>query len=155
MKRLALLAATGIVAGLLAGTSPASAANLLANPGFESGLSGWTCSGGSTVANPVHSGGSALAGAVSSSDTAQCTQTVSVQPSTTYSVSAWVRGNYVYLGITGGPSTWTPSAPSYSQLSLSFTTAAGQTSAQLFLHGWYGQGTYNADDVVLDGPGNG
>lgn len=155
MKRLALLAAFITVAGLVTGTTAASAANQLANPGFESGLSGWTCSNGSVVSSPVHAGSGALAGAASSSDTAQCTQTVTVQPSTTYSVSAWVRGNYVYLGITNGPSTWTPSATTYSQLSLSFTTAAGQTSAQLFLHGWYGQGTYNADDVVLDGPGNG
>jgi chitinase len=155
MKRLVLLAVLMITAGLVAGTGPASAANLLANPGFESGLSGWTCSLGSTVSSPVHSGASALAGAASSSDTAQCTQTVTVVPSTTYSVSAWVRGNFVYLGITGGPSTWTPGGTTYTQLSLSFTTAAGQTSAQLFLHGWYGQGTYNADDVVLDGPGNG
>jgi chitinase len=155
MKRLVLLAVLLVVAGLTAGTTVASAANQLANPGFESGLSGWTCSGGSTVANPVHSGASALAGAVSSSDIAQCTQTVTVVPNTTYSVSAWVRGNFVYLGITGGPSTWTPTAASYSQLSLSFTTAAGQTTAELFLHGWYAQGNYNADDVVLDGPGNG
>jgi chitinase len=155
MKGLVLLTVALITAGLIAGTGPASAANLLANPGFESGLSGWTCSLGSTVSSPVHSGASALAGAVSSSDFAQCTQTVSVQPSTAYSVSAWVRGNFVYLGITGGPSTWTPGGTTYTQLSLSFTTAAGQTSAQLFLHGWYGQGTYNADDVVLDGPGSG
>ncbi|HET9137956.1 glycoside hydrolase family 18 protein [Actinophytocola sp.] len=153
MKRTALL----VVALLLTfGVTPAAAANLLANPGFEAGsLSGWTCSGGSVVSSPVRSGSFALAGAASSSDTAQCSQTVSVLPSTTYSVSAWVRGNYVYLGITGGPQTWTPSATGYTQLSLSFTTAAGQTSAQLFLHGWYGQGTYNADDVSWDGPGGG
>jgi len=155
MKRFALLTALAVVAGMITGTTQASAANQLANPGFESGLSGWTCSGGSVVSSPVHSGGGALAGAVSASDIAQCTQTVAVVPSTTYSVSAWVRGNYVYLGITNGPSTWTPSATGYSQLSLSFTTAAGQTSAQLFLHGWYAQGTYNADDVVLDGAGGG
>jgi hypothetical protein len=63
-----------------------------------------------------------------------------------------VRGNPVYLGVTGGPSTWT-AATTYTQLTLSFTSAAGQTSAQLYLHGWYGAGTYHADDVVLDGPG--
>jgi len=65
-----------------------------------------------------------------------------------------VRGNPVYLGVTNGPSTWTGNT-SYTQLTLSFTSAAGQTSAQLYLHGWYGTGTYNADDVVLDGPGGG
>ena len=58
----------------------------------------------------------------------------------------------MYLGVTGGASTWTPAAPGYTQLSLSFTTAAGQTSVQVFLHGWYGQGTYYADDVAIPTP---
>jgi chitinase len=128
---------------------PASAANLLTNAGFESGsLSGWSCSGGSVVSSPVHSGSHALA----ASDYGRCAQTVTVRPNTTYTVSAWVRGNPVYLGVTGGPSTW--AAPSaYQQLSLTFTSGASQTSAELYLHGWYGAGTYHADDVVLDGPG--
>jgi chitinase len=158
MKRLLLvlsLITAGLFAGTLAGT-PAQAANLLTNPGFESGsLSGWSCSGGSVVGSPVRTGSFALAGAASSSDIAQCTQTVSVVPNTAYTVSAWVRGNYVYLGVTGGPQTWTPSAPGYTQLTVSFTSGAGQTTAQLFLHGWYGQGTYHADDVTFDGPGGG
>jgi chitinase len=133
---------------------PAEAANLLTNPGFESGtLAGWSCSGGTVVTSPVHSGTRALAGAATASDNARCTQTVAVRPNTAYALSAWVRGNYVYLGVTGGPSTWTPSATAYTQLSLSFTTGATQTSAQVYLHGWYGQGTYHADDVSLDGPG--
>jgi chitinase len=144
-----------VAAGVVTGAGPASAANLLANPGFEAGsLSGWTCSGGAVATSPVHSGGFALAATATASDTAQCTQTVSVVPNTTYAVSAWVRGNPVYLGVTGGPSTWT-NAASYSQLSLSFTSAAGQTSAELYLHGWYGAGIYNADDISLDGPGGG
>ena len=151
MKRIVL--AVALLIPLLF-VSPASAANLLTNSGFESGsLSGWNCSSASVVSSPVHSGSHALAGAASGSDQAQCTQTVAVQPSTTYTLSGWVRGNYVYLGVTGGPSTWTPAASAYTQLTVSFTTGASQTSAQLFLHGWYGQGTYYADDVSLDGPG--
>ncbi|MFL6119126.1 chitinase [Actinophytocola sp.] len=150
-----VLGAVAALLMILAGAQPASAANLLTNAGFESGnLGGWSCSGGSAVTSPVHSGGYALAGAATASDNAQCTQTVTVVPNTTYTVSAWVLGNPVYLGITNGPSTWSGSA-SYNQLALSFTTAAGQTSAQLYLHGWYGTGTYYADDVVLDGPGGG
>ena len=148
----ALLTAVGVIALV----TPASAANLLANPGFESGaVSPWSCTGGlgSVVSSPVHSGTKALAGAASNSDNAQCTQTVTVKPSTAYTLSAWVRGSYVYLGINGGASTWTPSAAGYTQLSVNFTTTSGQTSVTVFLHGWYGQGTYNADDVSLDGPG--
>ena len=154
----AVVVTTLVASGLVLGVLPASAANLLANPGFETGsLAGWSCSAGtgSVVSSPVHSGSYALAGAATNSDTAQCTQTVSVQPGTAYALSAWVQGSYVYLGVTGGASTWTPSASGYTQLSLSFTTAAGQTSAQIYLHGWYAQGTYHADDVNLDGPGSG
>ncbi|WP_033263292.1 chitinase [Amycolatopsis vancoresmycina] len=149
----ATLAAFVLALSALA-VGPAGAANLLVNPGFEAGsLSGWTCANAAAVSTPVHSGGYALAGTPVGADYAQCSQTVAVQPNTTYSVSAWVRGNPVYLGISGGPSTWSGNAGAYNQLQLSFTTAAGQTSAQLYLHGWYGAGTYYADDVVLDGPG--
>ncbi|MFG3343991.1 carbohydrate binding domain-containing protein [Streptomyces sp. NPDC048018] len=145
-------------AALVAVPTPAQAANLLTDPGFESGtLSGWTCTGGlgSVVSTPVHGGAKALAGAASASDVAKCAQTVAVQPNTPYTLSGWVRGAYVYLGVDGGGSTWTPSAGSYQQLSLSFTTGASQTSATVYTHGWYGQGTYYADDISLDGPGGG
>ncbi|MGW4378717.1 carbohydrate binding domain-containing protein [Kitasatospora sp. NPDC004531] len=154
----------GAAALLLAGAavaavpSSASAANILTNPGFESGtLSGWSCSGGagSVVSTPVHGGSKALAGAVTAGDTAKCAQTVAVQPNTTYTLSSWVRGNYVYLGVTGAGSTWTPSASDWKQLSVTFTTGASQTSAEVYLNGWFGQGTYYADDVSLDGPGGG
>jgi chitinase len=142
-----VLALSGLAAG------PAEAANLLTNPGFEAGsLSGWTCANATAVSTPVHGGGYALAATPVGADYAQCSQTVSVQPNTTYTVSAWVRGNPVYLGITGGASTWSGNAGAYNQLSLTFTTG-NQTSAQLYLHGWYGAGTYYTDDVVLDGPG--
>ena len=160
MKRSRLtasLAALALVAAsLVAGSTPASAANLLTNPGFESGsLAGWSCAGGtgSVVTTPVRSGSGALAGAASASDNARCAQSVAVQPNTAYTVTAWVRGNYVYLGVTGGASVWTTSSANYTQLTVSFTSGASQTSAELYLHGWYGQGTYHADDVSFDGPG--
>lgn len=150
----ALLAA----AASLAVPGTAQAANLLSNPGFETGsLSGWSCTGGlgSVVSSPVHSGTKALAGAASASDNAKCTQTVAVQPNTAYTLSGWVRGSYVFLGVTGATSTWTPSATAYTQLSVSFTTGAAQTTAEIYVNGWYAQGTYYADDISLDGPGGG
>ncbi|WSP43434.1 carbohydrate binding domain-containing protein [Streptomyces sp. NBC_01244] len=139
-------------------TSPGAAfgANILSNGDFESGTTaGWSCSGGlgSVVGSPVHGGSKALAGAASASDNAKCVQTVAVQPNTSYTLSAWVRGSYVYLGVTGGASTWTPSAAAYTKLTVAFTTGASQTSAEIYLNGWYGQGTYHADDITLDGPG--
>ncbi|MFI0412364.1 chitinase [Actinomadura sp. 3N508] len=145
-----------LTAGLLVGLpSPAQAENVLANAGFETGsLSGWTCaSGGSVVSSPVRTGSYALAGGVTAGSTGQCTQTVSVQPSTAYTLSAWVRGSYVHMGVTGGAKTWIPSASNYTKLTVSFTTGADQKSAEIFLHGWYGTGAYHADDVELDGPG--
>ncbi|MFJ8344856.1 carbohydrate binding domain-containing protein [Streptomyces sp. NPDC094153] len=156
-RLLALLGSAALaLAGAIALPGTAHAANILNNPGFESGgLSPWTCTGnlGSVVSSPVHGGSKALAGAVTSSDTAQCSQTVPVQPNTTYKLSGWVRGSYVYLGVDGGASTWTSSPSAYSQLTVSFTTGAGQTSANVYVHGWYAQGTYYADDISLDGPG--
>lgn len=125
---------------------------VLANPGFESGgISPWHCADnpGSIVASPVHGGSKALEGTVSSRDTAQCDQTVEVEPNTAYSLSGWVRGSYVYLGVSGGTSTWTTSPSRYSPLTVSFTTGPSQTSATLYVHGWYAQGSYHADDIAL------
>ena len=141
-----------------AAPSAVGAADVLANPGFESGsVSPWTCAGnpGSIVTSPVHSGSKALQGTVSSSDTAQCDQTVAVRPNTTYSLSGWVRGSYVYLGVNGGTSTWTTSPTRYSPLTVSFTTGASQTSATIYVHGWYAQGRYYADDITLNEPDDG
>jgi hypothetical protein len=156
---LALLGSAALaLAGAVALPGTAQAANVLTNPGFESGtVSPWSCTGnlGSVVSSPVHGGSRSLQGAVSSSDIAKCSQTVSVQPNTTYSLSGWVRGSYVYLGVDGGSSTWTSSPSAYTQLSTTFTTGASQTSATVYVHGWYAQGTYHADDISLDGPGGG
>ncbi|WP_329486152.1 glycosyl hydrolase family 18 protein [Kitasatospora sp. NBC_01246] len=148
------LALTGSV------TAGAATTNLVANPGFENGLSDWTCTGGSgaAVGSPVHSGTSALKATPTGLDNAQCTQTVSVQPNSQYTLSAYVQGSYVYLGATGSgittaPSTWTPNSATYSQLSVGFTTGATTTSVTVYLHGWYGQPAFYADDVSLAGPG--
>ena len=139
-----------------AAPSAVGAADVLANPGFESGgVSPWSCAGnpGSVVTSPVHAGSKALQGTVSSRDTAQCDQTVAVRPNTTYSLSGWVRGSYVYLGVTGGTSTWATSPAAYTRLNVSFTTGPTQTEATVYVHGWYAQGRYYADDIALTGPG--
>ncbi|MDQ3790323.1 MAG: carbohydrate binding domain-containing protein, partial [Actinomycetota bacterium] len=90
MRRVMAVAAALLMTVVL--VRPAAAANLLTNAGFESGsLSGWSCAGGSVVTSPVHAGTYAL----SASDYGRCAQTVTVRPNTTYTVSAWVRGNPV------------------------------------------------------------
>ncbi|MFC8712138.1 MULTISPECIES: chitinase [unclassified Streptomyces] len=154
---------TAAMALSLAGTGQASAAdvNNAKNAGFEAGLSNWTCSAGSgsTVSTPVHAGSSALKAAPAGQDTAQCTQKVAVKPNSTYTLSAWVQGGYTYLGATGtgttDVSTWTPDSAAWKQLSTTFTTGSSTTSVTVYLHGWYGQAAYYADDVSVSGPDGG
>ncbi|WP_432090188.1 chitinase [Streptomyces sp. NRRL F-5630] len=158
----ALVSTTALLlSGLIAGTAQAADVNNARNPGFESGLSDWTCANGSgqAVGSPVHAGSAALKASPSASDTAQCAQTVKVKPNATYTLSAYVQGSYVYLGASGtgttDVSTWTPGTSGWSQLKTTFTTGANTTSVQVYLHGWYGQPTYYADDVSVLGPDGG
>jgi chitinase len=140
-----------------ASPSGGTGGNHVVNPGFETGsLSPWSCTGnlGSVVSSPVHGGSHALRGAPSNSDDAQCSQTISVSPNTKYTLSGWVNGSYVYIGVTGtgttDTSTWTPgTGGAYSQLSVSFTTGASTTSVTVYVHGWYAQGNYYADDFSV------
>jgi hypothetical protein len=166
-RGLAAVAAATLAGGLIAvltttaNPANAAAANLVTNAGFETGsLSGWTCDAGtaSVVSSPVHGGTHALAATPTNSGDAQCTQTISVQPNSAYTLSDYAQGAYVYLGATGtgvNASTWTPSATSYQQLSTAFTTGATTTSVTVFVHGWYAEGTYDVDDVSLTGPAGG
>ncbi|HEY0807509.1 MAG TPA: glycosyl hydrolase family 18 protein [Pseudonocardiaceae bacterium] len=137
----------------------ATTANLVANPGFETGdLSGWSCTSTTTVAgSPTHSGSFAARGLPAGQDNAQCAQAISVVPNSQYTLSAWVQGSYAYLGDTGtgttDTSTWTPNATTFTQLTTTFTTGANTTSTTIWFHGWYGQPAILVDDVSLTGPG--
>ncbi|MGA5438985.1 chitinase [Streptomyces griseoincarnatus] len=147
----------------LAGAGQATAAdvNNAKNAGFESGLSGWTCSAnsGSVVSSPVHGGAAALKATPAGQDNARCSQTVAVRPNSTYRLTGWVRGGYAYLGVTGtgttDVSTWTPDSSAWKQLSTSFSTGSNTTSVTVYTHGWYGQQPYYVDDVSVLGPDGG
>ncbi|MER7133997.1 carbohydrate binding domain-containing protein [Streptosporangium saharense] len=158
LRKLAAAAVLAIGGTMLAAT-PAHAANIASNPGFEDGLTGWTCtasSGATAVSSPVHGGSKALQATPQGSDTGRCQQTVPVKPSSSYSLSGWVRGAYVFLGVSGTgiteQSTWTSSPSAYAQLTRTFTTGASTNSVTIYVNSWYGQGAYQADDLVLDGP---
>ncbi|MEU6319682.1 glycoside hydrolase family 18 protein [Streptomyces sp. NPDC047009] len=146
---------------LAAGPAAAADVNNARNAGFESGLANWTCAAGSgtTVSSPAHGGSAALKATPSGQDYAQCSQTVAVKPNSTYTLSAWVQGGYTFLGTTGtgttDVSTWTPDSTSWKQLSTTFTTGASTSSVTVYLHGWYGQAAYYADDVSVFGPDGG
>lgn len=143
------------------GQASAADVNNARNAGFESGLSDWTCSAGSgtTASSPVRTGAAALQATPSGQDNARCAQTVRVKPDSTYTLGAWVRGGYAYLGVTGtgttDVSTWTPDSSSWKQLSTTFTTGSSTTSVTVYTHGWYGQPAYYADDVSVFGPDGG
>ncbi|CAM5228580.1 chitinase [Streptomyces spiroverticillatus] len=149
------LAASGLTA---AAPAVAADAELARNGGFEAGLTGWNCTAGAVVSTPVRSGSSALKATPAGSDHAKCTQNVTVKPNSTYTLSGWVRGSYVYLGATGtgttDVSTWTQSADAFKQLSTTFKTGANTTQVQIYTHGWYGTPAYYADDLSLFGPGD-
>ncbi|WP_405811795.1 glycoside hydrolase family 18 protein [Streptomyces sp. NBC_01520] len=153
----ALLAVGGLVAS--APAAGAADADLARNGGFEAGLDGWSCTGGSgaAVTTPVHSGTSALKATPAGSDNARCSQTVTVKPDSAYTLSAWVQGSYVYLGASGTGTTdvsaWTQSAGAYKQLTTTFRTGPATTSVTVYTHGWYGTPAYYADDLTLTGPG--
>ncbi|MFC9121475.1 chitinase [Streptomyces sp. NPDC057067] len=150
------LGVTGLVS-----TAQAADINVARNAGFESGLAGWTCSGGSgaVVSSPVHGGSSALKATPAGQDNAKCTQTVAVKPGSTYTLSSWVQGGYAYLGASGtgttDVSTWSPGSSSWTQLRTTFTTGPSTTSVTVYTHGWYGQAAYVADDVEVTGPDGG
>ncbi|WP_406093160.1 chitinase [Streptomyces sp. NBC_01013] len=158
---MAVVAAGALTLTGLVSSAQAADVNVAKNAGFESGLANWTCSGGSgaTVSSPVHSGTAALKATPAGLDNAQCTQTVAVKPNSTYALSSWVQGSYVYLGVSGtgttDVSTWTPGASGWTQLSTSFTTGPSTTSVTVYTHGWYGQPAYLVDDVSVSGPDGG
>ncbi|MGW1394643.1 chitinase [Streptomyces nigra] len=154
-----LIAAALTLPGLTALSSAARAADadVVRNGGFESGLDGWTCTAGTTVDSPVRSGRSALRATPAGSDNARCSQTVTVNPDSAYTLSGHVRGSYVYLGASGTGTTdvsaWTQSAPDWQQLTTTFRTGPTTTRVTIYTHGWYGTGAYHADDISLIGPG--
>lgn len=162
-RPLTLLLAGALAAGGLLALTPAAAlaadAELARNGGFEAGLDGWNCTAGSgaVVSSPVHGGTKALQATPAGSDNAKCSQTVTVKPNSSYELSGWVRGSYVYLGASGtgttDVSTWTGSAPDWQRLSTRFTTGASTTSVTIYTHGWYGTPAYQVDDLSLFGPG--
>ncbi|MFJ9031244.1 chitinase [Streptomyces sp. NPDC102274] len=153
----AVLTAGGLVAA--AQTAQAADADIARNGGFESGLTGWSCTAGSgaVVTTPVHGGVGALKGTPAGNDNAKCSQTLTVKPDSAYTLSSWVRGGHVYLGASGtgttDVSTWTQSVSDWQKLTTSFRTGPSTTSVTVYTHGWYGTPAYYADDLTLVGPG--
>ncbi|MEV8534467.1 glycoside hydrolase family 18 protein [Streptomyces sp. NPDC051211] len=157
----ATLTATGLAA-FTAGTAQAADVNVARNGGFESGLANWSCAGdsGAAVPSPTYAGAGALKGTPSGQDNARCSQTVTVKPNSTYTLSTQVQGSYVYLGASGtgtqDVSTWTPgSGGGWQKLSTTFNTGPSTTQVTVYTHGWYGQPAYHVDEFSVFGPDGG
>ncbi|AMM22088.1 hypothetical protein AX769_20490 [Frondihabitans sp. PAMC 28766] len=160
LSRIAAAAAAAalLIGGLTAPTvAEAATADLVADPGFETGaLSPWTCAGpGSVTKTAPHFGSYALTDAATSSDVSKCSQVVSVKPGSSYTLSGYVTGAYTILGDTGTGTTdgsiWA-SGSGWSNVTTSFSTGASTTSVTIYVSGWYGEGSYGADDISLTGP---
>jgi chitinase len=152
----AALAAVGMAA---APAAEAADLNIAKNAGFESGLSNWTCTAGTSVSSPVHGGTSALKATPAGQDHARCSQAVAVKPGATYTLSAWTQGGYAYLGASGtgttDVSTWSPGSTAWKQLTTTFKAGPNTKSVTVYTHGWYGQAAYYVDDVSVFGPDGG
>ena len=82
---------------------------------------------------------------------------MTVTANTPYTLSAYVNGAYVYLGVSGtgtsDTSTWTPgTGGSYAPLSIGFKTGACTTRSRLPAR-LVRPGQFYADDVSLPGSG--
>jgi hypothetical protein len=133
------------------GTTTPPTGGTLTNAGLESGsLSPWTGQAGdAVVTTPVHSGTHALQVVPTGSQTGEADQTVTLTPNSSHTLTAWVQGNYAYIGVSGGAtaSAWT-SASSWTKLTVPFTTGASGT-VTVYAHGWYAQGNVYADDFSV------
>ena len=136
--------------------SPNVRANLITNGGFESGCaSPWSTYSASVTASNAHSGADAMA---ASGDNAGAWQDVSdLLPNTTYTWRGWLEagsasdGVYVYAKDFGGSTQESSvySGTSYSLVSVTFTTGASNTSAEVGFYKDVGTGTSYGDDFEL------
>jgi hypothetical protein len=157
VRRLLLLAVLACAAvSVPVGGAAAAGVNLVANPGFEDARHGdhsvvwaWTCESGTNQFGAAQSGSRALTGTPTAGSTGRCAQTIPVQPGGVYTLSAWVRGGYAFLGHDHGVA-WTPPSTAWTRLTTGFTATADTVT--VYLHGWYAQDAFTADDVVLTGP---
>lgn len=153
--------ALALAAAGIGSASPASAAlptvNVVDNSHFDQGnrMLGWNCESGRVYPSSTFG---VLDGYPTDSSYAGCTQTVPVEPNSTYTLDARVTGPYVFVGVTGSGTTDTTlwsNQNSWNVLSGTVTTGPGTTSLTVYFHGWYQQGPYEINYLELWGPGQG
>ncbi|MEW1909079.1 hypothetical protein AB0442_11530 [Kitasatospora sp. NPDC085895] len=79
-----------------------------------------------------------------------------MQPNSDYTLTASVRGPYVFVGASGTGTetvaTWSDQSD-WNGLSVRVTTGADTTELTVSVHGWYGQGPYDVRWMSFTGPG--
>ncbi|ROR35323.1 hypothetical protein [Kitasatospora cineracea] len=142
----ALLTATAGFALLGSGTAGAAQEavrdGLFAQPLADN----WTCTG------DVRQLDRGVEGRPGGYDYAGCTQRVTVQPYTTYDLTADVSGAYAFVGVYGGDTEavyqWAD-GPEQTRLHAVVRTAGNTRALTVYFHGWYGQGPYQVRRVSL------
>ncbi|RKP54352.1 glycosyl hydrolase family protein [Cohnella endophytica] len=132
--------------------------NLIGNPGFETGsISPWTGAGIYTVVNNNAHTGTYSARVEGTGGNSSFSQTISgLSPNTTYTLTGWfkVASGNVSIGVKnygGSQIAYSTSNTSYTQQTISFTTGASNTSAEIFL--WKGTAGYGyGDDFSVTAP---
>jgi len=134
--------------------------NLLTNPGFENGLTGWTTSGSGTAASTSTTAHGGTTSALLNSGGGLYQVVTGLQPATQYTYSGYIRQSSVTDATYLTANSYTTSAPevdsanggngAYAFVSLTFTTGASSTAASLGVYKNGGQaGTALVDDLAL------
>jgi len=127
---------------------PGGSTPTIVNPGFESGTTGWTLTNGATIINSQQHTG--LNSTYVPGYLGDCRQDISVEPNSSYTLSAWaVSSSKGKIGvIVNGTSTELslPNSTSWVKSSISFTTGASTTSVTIYAKNKQGSQYSYVDD---------
>lgn len=128
---------TWLVFLLLSTFSLQAQTNLLVNPDFEEGLTGWSTSGDVVVVDSAAQSGNNAIRILASSAAEQVIS--GLTPNTTYELTGWAKssdGSPVRIGVKqhgGNEKKWTVNSTGYVQVSLKFTTGPAHTHAKIYV----------------------
>lgn len=153
MKYLSILISVSFCASLSLPTALLAGENLVQNPGFET-TGSWSTSGSAGRVNAnAHTGSYSMR--PTSGDNG-ASQTISVNPNTTYTLTAWGKKDsrlgylIIFVKNYGGADIFQYfTSTSYAQKSITFTPTA--SSCVIGVWAWNGSGSGYADDFVLTG----
>ncbi len=133
-----------------------SGTNLVANPGFENGLTSWTTVGKVYTSGIVNSGSGAVRLGDSAGGSGEVSQTIAVSPNSSYTLTAWLKTN-VSSGLTltmsasgyGSSTSTTLSGTAWTKKTLTFTTGSSASTVTIKVAKPTGSGYGYADDFEL------